>query len=91
MTRPPRTAAEYRVANHHTGRAYRGGQWQTAIPLPATGLRQTIRAYRCRRHTGHCWHPTSAMADWSCCECGATTGGAPADNCKLCAAKETTR
>jgi hypothetical protein len=67
-----------------------GGPHEVARPLQDGSWLRRIRATRrCRRVTGHCWHPADEMIMWFCCECGTDTDGMPPKECKICDAMPT--
>lgn len=74
-----------RRRRHHSTHASAApnGPWEVARPLRVGWWEQRVREWRCRRETGHCWHP-EGMIDWWCCECSGETDGMPAQRCLLC-------
>lgn len=76
--------------NHHAARELTAaGTWKVARPLRDTSWwHQWRREWRCRRETGHCWHPEE-MIDWWCCACSAATEGMPPQRCVYCAGEVT--
>jgi hypothetical protein len=80
-------AATRHVAHHRTRREVAPGVWEIARPLRDTSWwHQWKRQRRCRRETGHCWHP-EGLIDWWCCLCSGETDGMPPQECVHCTAR----
>jgi hypothetical protein len=64
--------------------------YEVARPLRATGWTQWRAERRCRKTTGHCWHP-EGFIDWWCCMCSGEASGMPAHKCAVCLGAEVSR
>lgn len=64
--------------NHANVRRTAGGT-APLFPIHPNGLLGWKTRRACRKAGGHWWHPSDAMVEWRCCNCGATTDGNPKD------------
>jgi hypothetical protein len=50
-----------------------------AFPIHPSGLLGWKTRRACKESGGHWWHPSDAMIEWKCCQCGASRDGMPRD------------